>query len=236
MSRIVKGIFGGKSRSEGILQQFRPVGFATAGASGRFANNTYTVTPTAERTGAIGDVVSGFNRQARAFRNLRGQVTPGFGRLSEVREEGLRSRITALRGTARRTVGNIREELARRRLQGSSFQASEVARAEAEFAMQEDQLIADANEQKAQAFVQELGLNADLISAEFGSIIEGARTVLENLNLDTATASAMAGNASQLLADNIKAQAEARAAQQAVGESFLDNIISAFSPLGKLGA
>lgn len=231
MSRIVKGIFGGTSDSEKILRRFRPSGFSTAGATGEFSNGSFNVTPTQGRKQLLGDIRGGFDAQAAAIRGLRGQVTPGFGRLSQIRQQGLRSRLAGIRDEGRRFVGSIRSDLARRRLAGSSFQAAETARAEATVTRELDRARADANEQEAQAFLQEIGLSSQLIAQEFDSAIAGMETILQQMNLDTSLAAGLSETASQLLAANIQAQAEARAAQQAAGESFLDNIIGAFAPL-----
>lgn len=230
MSRIIKGVFGGKSASEGILQRFRPVSFATAGATSAFdpATNTVSVNRTPARESAVSNLVRGFDSQAQAFRGLRGSVAPGAGRLSQGLQASTQARISALRGEGRRTVGNIRENLARRRLAGSSFQASEVAAAESEFAMREDQVRAESAVAEAQGFMQEIDLTRDLIDKEFGASISGLQTVLQDLNFDTAVGAEIAGLASQLMNDNLRAQAEARAAQEASGEDFLGTILGGF--------
>lgn len=231
--RIVKGIVGGKSASEGILQRFRPVSFAAPGATGTFdqASNTFTLNRTPARETAVSNLVRGFDQQAQALSSLRGSVAPGFGRLSQGLRESTQARIAALRGEGRRTVGNIRENLARRRLAGSSFQASEVAAAESEFAMREDQVRAESAVAEAQGFVQEIDMTRNLINEEFGASISGLSTVLQDLNFDTATVTQLAGLASQLMNDNLKAQAEARSAQEAAGEDFLGTILGAYLPV-----
>lgn len=231
MSRIVKGLLGGKSKSEGILQRFSPVSFAAPGATGTFdrARNTFSLSRTPAREAAVGNLVQGFDAQASALRGLRGSVAPGAGRLSQGLQASTQARIAALRGEGRRTVGNIRENLARRRLAGSSFQASEVAAAEAEFAMREDQVRADSAVAEAQGFLQEIDMTRSLINEEFGASISGLSTILQDLNFDTATVTQLAGLASQLMNDNLRAQAEARSAQEAAGEDFLGTIIGAFA-------
>jgi hypothetical protein len=232
MSRIVKGIFGGRSSSEKILQQFRPVGFSSAGATGTFdqAANRYTLTRTPERIAALEGVTSGFGAQASALRNLRSQVQPGFSRLTTGIQANLRERVAAIRSQGRSTVGSIRENLARRRLAGSSFQESEAAAAQAEFQRVEDQARAQASQAEAAAFLQEIGMSQDLIQQEFQATIGGAMAVLQDLNFDTATVSALAGQASELFNANLTAQAEARAAQEQAGEDFIGTIIGSFAP------
>lgn len=230
MSRIVKGIFGGSSSSERILQRFNPAGFTSAGGSASFnrGTNSFRFTRSGERTEAISNVVDSLRGRAAAFAGLRGDVRPGFGRLSQARQAGTRARIDEFRANARRSVGNIREGLARRRLAGSSFQASEVARAEAEFARGEDLIRAESQQAEAEAFIQEIGLTMGLIGEQFDASTAAFETILQELNLDTQIAATLASQSSELMQRNITAQAEARAAQQAAGESFIDNILGLF--------
>lgn len=230
--RILTGLTGGQSRSEGVLQRFRPSGFSSAGASGSYQNGTFTVTPGFQRNRAIDAIKTGFLERAGELRGLRSQVAPGFGRLSQIREQGLRSRIASIRDAGRASVGNVREELARRRLQGSSFQRAEMARVEGMVRQEVDMARADANQAAADAFIQEIGLSTELIGQEYESRLAAFTSVLDQLNMDTELAANMASNASALIADNIKAQAEARAAAESAAESFIDNIIGAFAPFG----
>lgn len=95
--------------------------------------------------------VSGLRGELTA---LRGEVRPGFGRLTE-------SRIAGLRDQQRRSVGNLREELSRRRVAGSSFATREISALESEFGRQEDFI-------RAESFLQELGATAALVGQEAG--------------------------------------------------------------------
>lgn len=230
MTRILGGLTGEKSKSEKVLRRFSPAGFTSAGAVGTFDKNTnrFTLERTPERAAALSAVTSGFDAQAAAFRGLRAGVAPGLSRLTtdavDALQRGLRSRVAEIRGQGQRVVGGIRENLARRRLAGSSFQASEIATAEAEFTRAEDQARAEAAQTEAQtragAFLQEMQLSADFMAKEFESTLGGAMAVLQDLNMDTELVAQLTGQASSLLAGNIQAQAEARAAQQAVFEQW----------------
>ncbi len=218
MSRIIKGLFGGKSSSEKILQRFQPTGFAAPGLTGTFdkAANRFTLSRSAEGNQTIADLRKAFEGRAAEFRGLRSDVKPGFGRLT-------RARVEAIRGAGQRAVGNLREELSKRRVLGSTFASREIASVESEFGRQEEFA-------RAESFLQELGLTGELIKEEFSSLITGFQTILGQLNFETSLAANLANSASAQLNANLTAQAEARAAQQAVGESFLNNIIGAFFP------
>jgi len=95
-----------------------------------------------------------FGEQAGLIGDLRQQVRPGFGRLTETRLRGVRD-------AGRRTIGDLRENLARRRVLGSSFAGDAIARQELAIADQADAIRAD-------AFLKELQLSNDLIDSEFG--------------------------------------------------------------------
>ena len=223
--RIIRGLTGAPSASETILKRFQPVGFTAPGATGSFNGNTYSLNRTPATTAAVQGVTAATDAQAQALAGLRSSVAPGFGQLSQSITQSMQSRINAIRDTARSTIGGIRENLARRRLAGSSFQQSEVATAAAEFAKQEDQARADAAIAKANAFIQEIGLSQNLIKDQFNASLQGAQTVLQQLNFDTSTVTQLAGLSSQLINQNLTAQAEFRDAQAAAGEDFLGTII-----------
>lgn len=213
MPRIVKGLFGGKSKSEKILQRFRPVGFQTGGTTASFdrGTSTFSVQRTAEGNTAIQNLISGFQAKAREFGGLRKQVTPGFGRLT-------RARVDAIRTAGKRAVGNLREELGKRRVLGSSFAQREIAGVEASFGEQEATA-------RAESFLGELELNRQLIGEEFGAITEGAAVLVDQNNLDAALAANLSTATSNILNANLTAQAEARAAQEQAGEDFLGTVL-----------
>lgn len=284
MSAIGK-ILGGR-RAERVLESFRPAGFSSAGLTGRFADNTFSVTRGSEASSALSGLASGFRERAAAgtaaagqfarlrpgfsslqdivrgttaegvsalgglrgeLSALRGEIRPGFGRLTE-------SRIAGLRDQQRRSVGNLREELSRRRVMGSSFAAREVAALEAEFARQEDMI-------RAESFLTELGMSAELIAQEAGLIgsqtemqqqgaqliadfltaegglvaqefaaradaanasVESALRLLEQLNFETGLAAQLANAASAQTQANLQAQAQARQFSANLGMDFLE--------------
>lgn len=113
-------------------------------------------------------------RRAGEIRSLAGEVRPGFGRLTEARTE-------ALGANRRRTIGNLREQLQRRRVLGSSFGADTISRAESEFAMQEDQI-------RAESFLQEIETQNQLLNQAFEAEASGALTELQQLGLETQVA------------------------------------------------
>lgn len=104
--------------------------------------------------GTLGGIRSGLGGLRGELQALRSEIRPGMGRLTESRLAGLESQ----RG---RAIGNLREELARRRVAGSSFAIRELGAVESEFQRQEDLV-------RAESFLQELGATTDLLNQEAG--------------------------------------------------------------------
>ena len=101
------------------------------------------------RSGLLrGDVDAARNRIGGQFQTLQGQVSPGFGRLTE-------GRVKAVRDRRDEAVGNLRESLSRRRILGSSFASDAIDRQELAFSQEEGNV-------RAQSFVEELGLSRQL--------------------------------------------------------------------------
>lgn len=145
--------------------------------SGSFANQGQTITDVFRpQFGGI------FDTQLGELANIRSQIQPGIGALTEARQ----ARIEDAR---QRSLGNLRDNLARRRVLGSSFAQDAQQRAEAEFGRQ----AADAD---AQSFLEELALTRDVINQQFQTGLQSARTDLD-LFIQSETA-ARAGTEAEL--------------------------------------
>lgn len=176
MSSIISGLFGGPS-DEDVLGALAPAqqqaqaaaNINAGGLASRRAGDTLTITSTPARQALTGDLAAQFGRTARELGNLRAQVSPGFGRLTDAARSTL--------GSARsRAIGDLRETLARRRLSGSSFAADTLARAEAEFAQAENELV-------QRSFLQELDLSTRLLEREAANDAARLQTAINEMNL-----------------------------------------------------
>lgn len=211
----MSGIFG-KSSAEKRLANFQPAGFSSPGLSGSFdrGSNTFSLRRGAESEGLIRDIRSQFSGLSGEIKGLRPDVKPGFGRLT-------RSRIEAIRSAGSRAVGNLREELGKRRVLGSSFAQREIASQEAEFGRLEEQA-------RAESFLQELDLTRQLISDQYRASIAGVATVLEQLNFESGIAADLSNSASQQLLSASGAATEAAAARRSGNAELATTIASAF--------
>ncbi|MFQ5493645.1 MAG: hypothetical protein ACE5DX_05820, partial [Candidatus Dojkabacteria bacterium] len=191
--RLAASLGGGNLSSRMInapLTGFTPVNFSTPGFGANFSNGTLDITRTPELQNSLTGASGAFGQQASSLGELLSQVTPGFGRFTE-------AAVSSLENRRRRAVGNLKENLARRRIAGSSFANDAVARLEAEFAQKEA-------ETKSQAFLRELQASNDLINQQAKANVNEFQTFINQANLEGQTAAQLSNNASILEAANAR--------------------------------
>lgn len=186
-------------------------GFSGGGLTGSFGGGRFNVSSNQNRRDLVGGLAATFPELAGQIGRLRGQVTPGIGALTT-------ARLGQLDDIRRRTVGDVRENLQRRRVLGSSFAQDAIARTESEFARQADTI-------RAESFLQELDLTNQFIQAEFEARRGEFQTQLDELNLQADIASRLSSGVTQQLGANArlkqKLAAEASAgAGRFFGQSF----------------
>lgn len=217
MGSIVDGLIGGSSSGEKILKRFRPTGLKSSGLNANFVKTGkgnrgfFDVQRGAGATSAIDNIIATTEARAGEFRGLREQVRPGFGRLTE-------ARVNTIRDAGKRRVGSLRAELSKRRVLGSRFAEDQITSTELDFAREEETA-------RAEAFLQELGVTAELINQEYGSIMEGLQTELGQLNFETSVGAQLASTSSQLISQNLMAQAESRQIQDSMGAGFFNSLL-----------
>lgn len=102
--------------------------------------------------GQLAPIRAGLGAGLTNIADLRAQVKPGFGALTD-------AKVTAIRDAAAESIGNLRDSLARRGVMGSSFADDAVSRTRVAFAREE------ANA-RAEAKVAEIGVQSELIGQE----------------------------------------------------------------------
>src|SRR5690606_4802425 len=112
----------------------------------------------------------------------------------------------------------LRENLARRRVLGSSFGQDAISRAESEFAGQRERVAAE-------SFLAELEATNNLINQEFAARRQSFQTGLDELNLQAEIATKIATQASDQLGANARLEAallakEAEGRGKFFGETF----------------
>lgn len=195
------------------LEDFKPLGFRGGGLTARTSGNDITIGSTPGRRKLVGNLQRTFAAQASQIRGLRGQVTPGFGRLTK-------ARLAEVEKGRKRAVGNLSQNLQNRRIFGSSFGQASLAQAEREFAQESERAAAE-------SFLQELELNAQLLQQEFQARRGAFETALGELNLQAELASRLAATATSELGANARLQTQLQA-QNASGFGSLFGTILGF--------
>lgn len=150
------------------------------------------VTASPERMGLITGLQSALRSRAGQVRGLLPQVEAGFGRLTQAGMDTFGAARERLQNQRSRAVGNLRDNLARRRVLGSSFATDALARADNEFAQSERELATQEAQFKATSFLQELDLTHKLMGEAASFEIEAFNTALNELNLQANLAANLA--------------------------------------------
>jgi hypothetical protein len=168
-SRIFGKTFGGSSSSAPLQTKFQAPGFSGGGLTARWDPSGVNVASSRSRADVIGKLAATFPQQAAALKDIRSQVKPGMSQLRDVR-------LAEVRNAQTRAIGDLRENLAARRVMGSSFATDALARAEAEFVQRRDYIAAE-------SFMQELEMTHGLLNEEF-EVSRGAfETRLTEMNI-----------------------------------------------------
>jgi hypothetical protein len=210
-------LFGGDDeKKQTPTQQFKPTGINAGGLSSSLQGDNLTITPSAERIGLVRNLAGGFGSEADALAGLRARISPGF---SDLRA----SRLKEIDDARTAAIGNLRENMARRRVQGSSFGQDALARAELEFGQAREKTAAE-------SMLQELEASNQLIQQEFAARRGQFETGLADLNLQADVATKLASSATSQLGANARLETELNAKEQAAkGKFFGDSIISPIS-------
>lgn len=230
-------LFGGSSdkameRASANARKAAETGFSGGGLTGTYGgkSNRYMVSSSSDRDELIGEVRSTFTDRATQLASLRERVAPG---VSDLRA----SRLRAVEDARVQSIGNLRENLQRRRVLGSSFGMDSLTRAEAEFGREKERV-------EAESFLQELELTKTFLAEENDATRNAFVTQLTELNLQAELASNLATTASKQLSDASRLEMRLAAAEAAGAGKFFGDVLQqvgtiatkALFPTPKLGA
>lgn len=214
----VNKLFGGKKgEAQAPLTNFRMPGFTAGGLSATpDASGNYSVSASPERLGLVDATAGLFGKQADELGAMRGRVAPG---VSDLRA----ARLAEVDNARSAAIGNLRENLQRRRVLGSSFGQDTLARAENEFGQAKDRVAAE-------SFLQELELTNQLIQQEYEAGRNQYQTSLNELNLQADVGAKLAAGASTQLGANARFLADLNAKEAAGAGKFFGET---FQPVAK---
>ena len=247
MGKLVSGLLGGGKQVTAPIQNFQPIGIQAGGFDLTKQGNNIVGGSTAQRLGLVGDLSGAFGRQAGELSALKARVAPGFSdirsRLGASLAATRQARLSSIGDARQRALGDLRENLSRRRILGSSFGQDALSRGEAEFARQEQDVLADVGQREAelqaQTTLQELESTRQLIGEEFTAARGAVGVFLENLNLESAQAASLATGATQALSANARVQSELLQQQANNKQGLLTGLLGAgigFAMGGPVGA
>lgn len=200
-------------------KSFTPTGISAGGLESSFdGSGRIQVGSNAERMGLVRGLQENFGGLSGQLGLLRQSVAPG---MSDLRK----SRLGEIENARTAAVGNLRENLARRRVLGSSFGQDAITRAESEFAGQRDRVAAE-------SFLQELELTNQLVTQEYDAGRRVFQTGLDELNLQADIGLKLAGAATQQLGAMARTEAELNAKEAAGAGKFFGEIMG---PVAKAG-
>lgn len=159
-SSLVNGLFGGGGAPEGTL------GSTWNRNAPNVNGSALTIDPFKNSKKDFGyniGIGPGLQGALDQFRSLSEAGAGQLGRLQEMLRPGFsafrQAGLDAINTNRTRTVGDLRNDLARRRVLGSSFANDTISRAEADFAQQQAQF-------EAQTFLQEIDATVSLIQQQ----------------------------------------------------------------------
>lgn len=208
----------GSNSGSASLQNFKPTSFNAGGISTSFSGDTLNVTPSAERLGMVGGLQDTFSQLANELSGQRARVVPG---MSELRAQ----RLGEIENARTAAIGNLRENLARRRVLGSSFGQDALTRAESEFGKQRDRVATE-------SFLQEFDLTNQLIGQQFAAQRNKFQVGLDELNLEADVATKLSSGATNAMASNAQFLSALNAKEAAAKGQFVGNLIQPVASAG----
>ena len=216
-SSALGSIFGG---NKSTTPAYQPPGINAGGLSSSTVNGSTSISSDANRTGLVQGVADQFGQQADFLGGLRTAVAPGMSALRDARLQEIDNARTA-------AIGNLRDNMARRRVLGSSFGQDALARTEIEAGQARDKVQAD-------TFLQELELTNQIADQEFQARRSAFQTGLDELNLQADIATKLTAGASQQLGANARLEAQLNAQSNAGAGKFFGQIAQPIgSEIGK---
>jgi hypothetical protein len=209
-------LFGGSSKP---FTPPPPTGINAGGLSSTMQGGNIGITASPERMGFVGNISDSFGRLGDELGLLRSKVAPG---ISELRA----SRLAEIEDARNRSIGDLRENLQRRRIFGSSFGNDALARAEAEFGGARERVAAEST-------MAELEATNNIINQQFAAQRGEFQTMLDELNLQANLAAGLAGKATDTLSANARLQAQLNMLEaQGAGKFFGQTAQPFISSLG----
>src|SRR5680860_264430 len=201
-----KGVTNAIASGNAALKKLKPINLNAGGLSARTTGNNLNVTSSGQRAGLVNSISNASLGQADLLAGLRGGVGDATSGLTA-------SRLAQVEDARKSSSSNLRDNLARRKILGSSFASDAQTRNELDFARARDQV-------SAEGFLQELDLTQQLATQEYETRISAFSSKLGELNLQGELGANLTAQANQLFA-NIAQWKTQLAMQSAQSQSLM---------------
>jgi hypothetical protein len=215
----MSSLFGGTTISPSQIN-FNPANFnvGSTGLTGTYTGGGgFNLQQTQALSSQVGQLQNTFGQAASAFGALGATVQPGF---SQFRQAGLAD----IANQQAQATSNLSNNLAQRRVLGSSFAQNQLSNNAATFAQQQADFT-------AQSYVQELQASTQLTQQQFQAATQQFSVGINQMNFEAGIAAQLSSQASSSLANIATAQAQLD--QQAAQFNATQNS-NALAGLGKL--
>lgn len=178
----------------------KPININAGGLSTNLNGNNLSVTSSGSRNNLVNNISGQYGDYASLLQGLRNQVTDPINGLQAVR-------LAQNENARKQAIGNLRDNLARRRVLGSSFAQDALTRSNLEFAQNADQI-------KNASYLQSLDAQQQLANQEYQARVNQFNTKLNELNLQGTLGQNLAQQGNQLAAQiaQLKTQLAAQGA------------------------
>lgn len=170
----------------GAAKNLKPLNLNAGGLKSRIKGNNLNVSSTGARSGLVNSLYNTSLNQADLLAGLRGGVSDATSGLTA-------SRLAQIEDARKSSASTLRDNLARRKILGSSFASDAQTRNELDFARQRDQVAAE-------GFLQELDLTQQLATQEYETRLSAFNSKLGELNLQGELGANLASQANDLFA------------------------------------
>lgn len=211
---FISDIFGGGGDKAPTVQ-YQPRGFSAGGIR---ASPTGDITETPQRIGLVQGVQNAYGGAASELGKLRETVAPGFNSL-------LKARLADLENNATSAIGNLRQNLASRRILGSSFGNDTLSNLAATFAQQRDKEIAD-------NFLQSLDANQKLLAQQYQASVNQYQSGLNDLNFQADIGAKLSQQGNDILAQNARVNADLQSKYDIASQQGTGRLIGTALALG----
>lgn len=143
------------------------------------------IRPTEQRQELIGGIRDVLGTAAQDLRGFRTDIDSPLARMGELTQQRIAD-------VERRTIGTLRDQLARRRVLGAGFAQDAIARAGAEFAR-------ESAEAEAQTALQRVDIETQLIERETALNMQSFNVAMESMNMEAVLGAQFVTDANDLM-------------------------------------